>query len=603
MKFVKFLSIIGIMQLPSAEGFNSISPKYNSICSSSQPPGINIIASSHNSRKVSSLQASSLKDDAGDLRMRAVHSTLETAEAWRKFRISTGLIPEIDADTGKRIKPDSKFIVGLSAAVVAIGIFTIRIGGRVALISAIGLDFANDNPQYRESLNQVLDATMSLSPQLKLLAFFGAWILTKVLVFDFGAIILALSSGVIFDGVLTGALLSALGSTIGSSAAYFLAKADTPARTSALRFLEEYPSLRGIEQVVKDDGLKAILTLRLAPILPIPIGAYNYIYGVTRVPYLDFAAGIFLGSFKPYLLDSYLGYFSKEIIGGTIDQTGYQDLVLITSLVASALIGIFASQLAGQSWDSITAEVQADKRRNRRMQAEGGYKVMTKFFGFKLPDSLIADQVETKRAGNSIEELIEAQYMATTESTFPSPIVGKATSYEYRVLLPALLNAFFTYSDPVVYDQGTKRQDNNDLEPPEVGSIYDPELAKAVIQELWYLPFLSILSGLSPAGRIIAESHVSRMPDTPIAHDIDTFLLWPAIGNPADRNLPPTILQTPAAAITDESQYAVDWDAVSTAFLTNVETSLLCSAMLGLALYIYLITGKISRSTCLKEVE
>ena len=47
-------------------------------------------------------------------------------------------------------------------------------------------------------------------------------------------------------------------------------------------------SLRGIERVVAKDGLKAILTLRLAPVLPIPIGLYNYVYGVTNVPFFDF---------------------------------------------------------------------------------------------------------------------------------------------------------------------------------------------------------------------------------------------------------------------------------------------------------------------------
>jgi hypothetical protein len=114
----------------------------------------------------------------------------------------------------------------------------------------------------------------------------------------------------------------------------------------------------------------------------------------------------------------------------------------------------------------------------------------------------------------------------------------------------------------------------------------------SVIRELWYLPVLSILSGFTPASRIIAESHLSRLPDTPIAHDIDTFLLWPAIGNAADGNLPPTMFQTPAAAITDESQYNVDWDAVSNAFFTNVGTSLVYSGVLALALYFYLYSGK-----------
>ena len=102
------------------------------------------------------------------------------------------------------------------------------------MISAIGLDFSNDNPQYRASMDQFMDAArMSLGHShyhLKELAFFGCWILTKVFIFDFGAIFLALSAGILFNNVLYGALLSALGSTIGSSAAYFLARTDTPAR-------------------------------------------------------------------------------------------------------------------------------------------------------------------------------------------------------------------------------------------------------------------------------------------------------------------------------------------------------------------------------------
>ena len=123
-------------------------------------------------------------------------------------------------------------------------------------------------------------------------------------------------------------------------------------------------------------------------------------------------------------------------------------------------------------------------------------------------------------------------------------------------------------------------------------SKYDAELAVGVLKELWFLPVLSFLSGLTPASRIVAESHVSRMPDCPIAHDIDTFLLWPAVANPKDRFLPPTIFQTPAAAITDESQYDVDWNAVYTAFFSTVATSLLYSSIMAVGVYFYIYNSK-----------
>ena len=290
-------------------------------------------------------------------------------------------------------------------------------------------------------------------------------------------------------------------------------------------------------------------------------------------------------------------------------QSDSKFIVAISAALVT-VIGIFASQLAGDSWDSIKAEVQADKRRNRhrKMQGKGGCKVITSLFGYKLPDGLITDQVEMKQAGSSMEELIEAEYM--NMAAVESQSTGKATLYEHRVLIPALLNAFFTYSDPVVYGQGrTKGQDdynyssnsnnykyNNNIVFQHLEATrnitFDAGLAMSVIRELWYLPVLSILSGFTPASRIIAESHLSRLPDTPIAHDIDTFQLWPAIGNAADGNLPPTMFQTPAAAITDESQYNVDWNAVSNAFFTNVGTSLVYSGVLALALYFYLYSGK-----------
>lgn len=40
--------------------------------------------------------------------------------------------------------------------------------------------------------------------------------------------------------------------------------------------LDKRPALRALEKVVSEEGLKTVVTLRLAPVLPIPLGAYNY---------------------------------------------------------------------------------------------------------------------------------------------------------------------------------------------------------------------------------------------------------------------------------------------------------------------------------------
>ena len=213
---------------------------------------------------------------------------------------------EIDEETGKPTKSDSKLALTLSAFVVAAGAVTLRVGGRAALISGLGLDFAAENPELKENMDQFLAYASSLGIGTEALLFVLAWTIVKVFCFDTGGIVLAFSSGILFGGVIQGAIFSAFAATVGSSVAYFLAKIDTPVRKKALELVEEYPSLRGIEKVVAEDGLKAVLTLRLAPLIPvIPIGAYNYIYGVTGVPFFDFAGGIFLGSLKPYLLGTH----------------------------------------------------------------------------------------------------------------------------------------------------------------------------------------------------------------------------------------------------------------------------------------------------------
>merc|ERR1712232_25712 len=137
----------------------------------------------------------------------------------------------------------------------------------------------------------------------------------KVFCFDAGGVVLALSSGILFGGVIKGAVFSAAAATIGSMVSFGLAKIDSPLREKALEVLEEYPSPRGM---------------------------YNYIYGVTNVPLFDFAAGIFLGSLKPYLLDSYLGYFGKNLIDGSSGEES-QDIILFVVLGLSILIGVFAS--------------------------------------------------------------------------------------------------------------------------------------------------------------------------------------------------------------------------------------------------------------------
>jgi uncharacterized membrane protein YdjX (TVP38/TMEM64 family) len=325
-----------------------------------------------------------------------------------------------------------------------------------------------------------------MDPLFRLALFSLAWTVIKVFCFDAGGVVLALTSGILFGGVFQGAVVSAFGATVGSSVAFTLAKLDTPIRAKALEVVEKNPSLKGIERVVAEDGLKAVLTLRLAPVLPIPIGLYNYVYGVTNVPYFDFAGGIFLGSLKPYLLDSYLGYFGKEVIDGSAGKDGgLQDILLLVAIGISVSVGVFASQLAGETWDSILQEEDA-ARQKKKLEAgeeiedeQGRDGVIRDVLGTKLPQWIVGFQLALQDADYRINSLIlqevDARVWNYTDSRGERPVPPELDPAYWRgspeltgayqgvdlgsltcdglVLSPALFTLGLKFADPLLNEE------------------------------------------------------------------------------------------------------------------------------------------------------
>ena len=432
-------------------------------------------------------------------RRKTIRGILKAAEGTKNYRLRNGYVPEIDEETGKPIKSDAQSALGITAFVVAAGAVALRIGGRAALVSALGLDFANDNPELRDGLDSVLGYASTIGTEAELGLFVLAWTFVKVFCFDAGGVVLALASGILFGGVWQGAVVSAFAATVGSSVAFGMAKLDTPVRKKALEVVEEYPSLRGIEKVVAKDGLKAILTLRLAPVLPIPIGLYNYVYGVTNVPYLDFAGGIFLGSLKPYLLDSYLGVFGKQLVDGTDNEGGMQDALLLVALGMSVLIGVFASQLANETWESINEEIELEKEAAAKEDDTTNDGITREIMGMTLPQWLIGFQLSLQAADERVGAMIEEEYKAgvwnyTQEeleldssinpaAQSSSPEVANANKgFDFAasicdglVLSPNLLSAYFKYADPLYKEdeQPVKsiRQDDNITPDEEEGEV------------------------------------------------------------------------------------------------------------------------------------
>lgn len=250
-----------------------------------------------------------------------------------------------------------------SAAAVLVGALVIRLGGRAALVSVVGLD-AVAELGIGDQIDQVLQYA-DAAGGWTIVAFLAAWVVAKVFLIDVISLALALSSGLLFGGVLEGAFISSLGSTLGSLTAFGLSRTLLQERVG--KQIEKQPVARALSKVVEEDGFKTVLVLRLSPVLPIPLGTYPYIYGTSKLNPLTFIAATYLGGLKPYLLDAYLGIFSKQIIDGesAISTDGSKDLLLLVGLGALVLVGVFATQLANESFDRVRQEVRKDEEARR----------------------------------------------------------------------------------------------------------------------------------------------------------------------------------------------------------------------------------------------
>jgi hypothetical protein len=78
-------------------------------------------------------------------------------------------------------RSDVWYTLNITAFVVAVGAVLLRFGGWAALVSALSLDFATENPELRDGLKVVLGYTPLIGPGGELTLFVLTWTVVKVL--------------------------------------------------------------------------------------------------------------------------------------------------------------------------------------------------------------------------------------------------------------------------------------------------------------------------------------------------------------------------------------------------------------------------------------
>ena len=119
---------------------------------------------------------------------------------------------------------------------------------------------------------------------------------------------LTLGAGFLYGAVI-GTLVVSPASVAGASLAFLIARYF--ARDWVTRRLKKYPQAAAIDRAIEKNGFKAVVLLRLQPVLPFNI--LNYALGLTSIRLRDYMLASWIGMFPATVLYVYLGSIMNDI--------------------------------------------------------------------------------------------------------------------------------------------------------------------------------------------------------------------------------------------------------------------------------------------------
>ncbi len=187
----------------------------------------------------------------------------------------------------------------------------VRIRGRwIAVALAVAaLLLAGRALPFRDWLQDFERWIAGLGPEAYVL-YAGAYVLVTVLLLP--AWLMTIGAGFLF-GLLPGAAVVSVGSTLGAAAAFLIAR--HLARSRVERHTVGKPRFAAIDRAIGEKGWRIVFLLRLSPFVPFVLS--NYFYGLTAI------------RFWPYVLASWAGmipltflYVSFGVAGREATEAG-----------------------------------------------------------------------------------------------------------------------------------------------------------------------------------------------------------------------------------------------------------------------------------------
>jgi uncharacterized membrane protein YdjX (TVP38/TMEM64 family) len=167
----------------------------------------------------------------------------------------------------------------------------------------------------------IVGISLLLEGQAQVLRFFawldglGGWAGPLFILMDMVVVVLVLpgfvltlGAGFMF-GVLKGSLYVIIGTTLGATIAFIIARHFLGEKTA--RFVQAHSKLKVMDTVIKKEGLKIVLLTRLVPFFPFKLS--NYFFGLTQVSLHHFIIGVLFGIIPITVNNVYIGSLAADL--------------------------------------------------------------------------------------------------------------------------------------------------------------------------------------------------------------------------------------------------------------------------------------------------
>ena len=221
--------------------------------------------------------------------------------------------------------PSPRLVTARNVAVALVVLGALLIGGRYA-------------GAYVPAFAERVDALGAWGP----IVFCAGYVVATV-AFVPGSL-LTLAAGAIF-GLVNGTLYVLVGATLGSSAAFLVARYG--ARKVVERRLAGNAHFQAIDRAIGTDGRRIAFLLRLSPV--VPFNVLNYALGLTTIRFVDFVVAS-IGMLPGTLLYVYYGKLAGDVAalagGATAPRGAGYYVLLALGLAATVVVTTIVTRIA-----------------------------------------------------------------------------------------------------------------------------------------------------------------------------------------------------------------------------------------------------------------